>query len=219
MKARTALINQARGLLGERGIAIRQGISHLRRALPTIVEDGSNGLSGLMRELLAEINERLRFIEQRLGQYEQRIERIFRQDERCRRLAEVPGVGPLGATALVAAVGNASDFRNSRELAAYIGLVPRHRASGGRTVMLGISKRGDRYLRTLLVHGARSTLRTIERHRDPRSIWARRLKLHRGTNVAVVAMANKNARVMWALLRSGQNYRPAPFSTPVPQAG
>ena len=112
-----------------------------------------------MRELLAEIGERLRFIDDRLRKYDSTIHRLFRQDERCRRVAEVEGVGPLSATALVAAVGNATDFKSGRELAAYLGLVPRHRASGGRTVLLGISKRGDRYLRTLLVHGARSALR------------------------------------------------------------
>ena len=171
----------------------------------------------LMRELLGEIGERLKFIEERLRQYDLRIHQLFREDERCRRLAE--GVGPLIATALVAAVGNASEFKSGRELAAYLGLVPRHRASGGRTVLLGISKRGDRYLRTLLVHGARSAMRTIERRRTARSVWAGRLKLRRGSNVAAVALANKNARVLWALLTRGESYRPTPFSARVPQAG
>ena len=113
---------------------------------------------------------------------------------------------------MVAAVGNASEFKSGRELAAYLGLVPRHRASGGRTILLGISKRGDRYLRTLLIHGARSAMRTIERHRAARSVWAGRLKLRRGSNVAAVALANKNARVMWALLSRGENYRAAPLA-------
>ena len=134
-------------------------------------------------------------------------------------MAAVEGVGPLVATALVAAVGNATDFRSGRELAAYLGLVPRHRASGGRTVLLGISKRGDRYLRTLLIHGARSALLRIERHRSARAIWAARLKLRRGSNVAAVALANKNARVLWALLNRHQSYQPAPFPARVPQSG
>jgi hypothetical protein len=172
-----------------------------------------------MRELLGEIGERLKFIEERLHHYDLRIQRLFGQDERCKRLAEVDGVGPLIATALVAAVGNASEFKSGRELAAYLGLVPRHRASGGRTVLLGISKRGDRYLRTLLVHGARSAMRTIERRRTVRSVWAGRLKLRRGSNVAAVALANKNARVLWALLTRGETYRPTPFSARIPQAG
>ena len=219
VKNRTALVNQARGLLAEYGIVVARGVSRLRRALPAILEDRENGLSGVMRELLGEIGERLRFIDDRLRKYDVTIQRLFRQDERCRRLAEVEGVGPLVATALVAAVGNAAEFKSGRELAAYLGLVPRHRASGGHTVLLGISKRGDRYLRTLLVHGARSAMRTIERRPGARGVWAARLKLRRGANVAAVALANKNARVLWALLSRGQSYRPAPFPTRVPQAG
>lgn len=219
VKMCTALVNQVRGLLAEYGIVMAQGVAHLRRALPLILEDRDNGLSGLMRELLGEIGERLKFIEERLRQYDLRIHRLFRQDERCRRLAEVEGVGPLVATALVAAVGNATEFKSGRELAAYLGLVPRHRASGGHTVLLGISKRGDRYLRTLLVHGARSAMRTIERRRTARGAWAGRLKLRRGSNVAAVALANKNARVLWALLTRAESYRPTPFSVRVPQAG
>jgi len=219
IKTRTALVNQARGLLAEYGIVVAQGVSRLRRTLPTILEDRDNGLSGVMRELLAEIGERLRFIDDRLRKYDLTIHRLFHQDERCRRLAEVEGVGPLVATALVAAVGNATEFKSGRELAAYLGLVPRHRASGGRTVLLGISKRGDRYLRTLLIHGARSAMRTIERRRTARGAWAGRLKLRRGSNVAAVALANKNARVLWALLTRGESYRPTPSSARVPQAG
>jgi transposase len=218
VKTRTALVNQVRGLLAEYGIVIAQGVTHLRRALPVILEDRDNGLSGMKRELLGEIAERLKFTEDRLRQYDLRIQRLFREDERCQRLAEVEGVGPLVATALVAAVGNASEFKSGRELAAYLGLAPRHRASGGRTVLLGISKRGDRYLRTLLVHGARSAMRTIERRRNRRSTWAARLKLRRGNNVAAVALANENARVLWALLTRGQSYRPASFPPVVPQA-
>jgi transposase len=209
VKTRTALVNQARGLLAENGIVLAQGVSHLRRALPSVVADDGNGLSGAMRELLVEIRERLSFVEEHLHQYDLRIQRLFHADERCRRLAEVEGVGPLVATALVAAVGNAGEFRSGRELAAYLGLVPRHRASGGRTTLLGISKRGDRYLRTLLVHGARSALWTIEQRRSARGVWAARLKLRGGTNIAAVALANKNARVLWALLRRGDSYRPA----------
>lgn len=219
MRSHTALINQVRGLLAEHGIAIPLGRHQVRRALPRILEDADNGLGGTMRELLSEIAERLRYMEECLRRYDLRIEQMFRQDQRCRRLAEVEGVGPLTATALVAAVGNAAEFRSGRELAAYLGLVPRHRASGGRTTLLGISKRGNRYLRTLLIHGARAALRMSERRRDERSDWLRRLKLRRGTNVATVALAHKNARVLWALLRRGECYRPAPFPARVPQVG
>ena len=172
---------------------------------------------------MLDLSERLRYTEQRLRRYDQHITQLLKQDERCQRLAAVPGVGPLTATAVVAAVGNAREFRSGRELAAYLGLVPRHRASGGHIVMLGISKRGDRYLRTLLIHGARAAMRTIERRHDPRSLWASRLRGRRGPNVAAVALANKNARVMWALLTKGDCYRATtpvrPFSARAPQLG
>ncbi len=141
-----------------------------------------------------------------MSQYGQRIERLCQQDERCRRLVKVEGVGPLVATALVAAIGNAQQFKNGRELSAWLGLVPRQHSSGQRTVLLGISKRGDRYLRTLLIHGARAAARVAERKRYARSIWLSQLKLRGGPNVAAVALANKNARVMWALLARGDSY-------------
>jgi transposase len=119
----------------------------------------------------------------------------------------------------VAAVGNAAEFKSGRELAAYLGLVPRHRASGGRTTLLGISKRGDRYLRTLLIHGARAAVRVNHHRHTTRSSWIERLKLRRGSNITTVALAHKNARVLWALLRTGEHYRPTPFPARVPQAG
>ena len=207
IKNRTALANQIRGLLRERGIVVAQAIARLRRALPLILEDASNGLSGVMRELLGEMAERLRMLDDCLRQYDQRIERLCQQDERCRRLVKVEGVGPVVATALVAAIGNARQFKSGRELSAWLGLVPRQHSSGQRTVLLGISKRGDRYLRTMLIHGARAAARVAERKRDARSIWLSRLKLRGGPNVAAVALANKNARVMWALLARGDSYR------------
>ncbi len=219
VKELTALSNQVRGLLAEYGLVIPLGFAALRRALPRIVAEDDNGLSGLMRELVLDLRERFDHTEQRLRRYNQQIIQLLHHDERCQRLAEVPGVGPLTATAVVAAVGNARDFRSGRELAAYLGLVPRHRASGGRTVMLGISKRGDSYLRTLLVNGARAAMRNVGRRRDPRSVWASRLKLRRGANVATVALANKNARVMWALLTRGENYRAVPHPARIPQGG
>jgi transposase len=207
IRNRTALVNQARGLLGENGIVVAQGIGRLRQALPSLLEDPDNRLSGLFREMLGEMAERLRWLDDRCRRYEQRIEQLFRTDERAQRLGQIEGVGPFAATALLAAVGNAREFKSGRELAAWLGLVPRQHSSGGRNVLLGISKRGDRYLRTLLIHGARSALRVAERRSDPRSIWACRLKLRRGPNVAAVALANKNVRVMWAMLTRGEDYR------------
>jgi transposase len=210
IKSQTALINQVRGLLAEHGIVVPRGRGRLRRSLPVILEDESDELSALMRELISEVAERLRFLDERLRCYDLRIKCMARQDDRCQRIAQVAGVGPLTATALVAAVGNATEFKSGRELAAYLGLVPGHRASGGHTVMRGISKRGDRYLRTLLVHGARAAVYTSERRCDAQSMWVSRLKLRRGANVAAVALANKNTRVLWKLLTSGEHYRSLP---------
>jgi transposase len=220
IKWRTALANKVRGLLGEYGIVVAQGIAPLRRELPLILDDEENQLSGLFREMLGEMAERLKLLDQRIRQYDSRVERVFGQDERCPRLAQVEGVGPLVATALVAAVGNAHEFKNGRELSAWLGLVPRQHSSGGRNVLLGISKRGDRYLRTLLIHGARSAIRVVERRRDPRSLAISRLKARRGSNVAAVALANHIARVLWALLKKGEDYRPrAARRTDVAQSG
>jgi len=207
IRERTALMNQMRGLLAEYGIVVAQGATPLRRALALIMEDRENGTSELLRELLAEMSERLRLFEERLRRYDLRITGLARADERAVRLMAVEGVGPLTATAMIAAVGNARQFRSGRELSAWLGLVPRQHSSGERTVLLGISKRGDRYLRTLLIHGARSTLRHAVRKRDPRSRWVEKLKERRGSNVAAVALANKNARVMWALLTRAEEYR------------
>jgi len=210
VRERAALANQLRAFLAEHGVVIRKGFAAVRRALPEIIDDGDNGLSGLMRELLRDLYERFKLAEQRLGRYDELVTKVVSQDERCQRLAQLPGVGPLTATAVVASVGNAREFRSGRELAAFFGLVPRHRASGSRTVMLPIAKRCDHYLRTLMVQGARSSLRYIERRQDPRGVWANRLRLKRGSYIAAVAIANKNARVMWALLTRGESYRAEP---------
>jgi len=207
IRERTALMNQMRGLLAEYGIVVAQGATPLRRALALIMEDRENGTSELLRELLAEMSERLRLFEERLKRYDRRIAEFARADERAGRLMAVEGVGPLTATALIAAVGNARQFRSGRELSAWLGLVPRQYSSGGRSVLLGISKRGDRYLRTLLIHGARATLRFAARKRDPRSRWIGAVRERRGANIAAVALANKNARVLWALLARNEDYR------------
>jgi transposase len=219
IKWRTALANEIRGLLAEYGVVVTRGIAPLRRMLPVIIEDSENRLSGLFREMLIEMAERLRGLDERIRQYDLRVARVFGQDERCQRLAKVEGVGPLTATALVAAVGNAHDFKSGRELSAWLGLVPRQHSSGGKTVLLGISKRGDRYLRMLLIHGARAAVRTAESRTDPRSVSISRLKHQRGPNVAAVALANRNARVLWALLTKRESYRITPFPARIPQVG
>ena len=214
IRSRTALANEIRGLLGEYGLAIAKELRVLRRALPLILEDPDNGLSGVFRETLAEMMERLRFLDVRIRRYEQRVKELFDEDERCQRLADIQGIGPLIATALVAAVGNAREFRSGRELSAWLGLVPRQQSSGGRSVLLGIPKRGDRYLRMLLTHGARAAVRYAEGRTDPSGVWIGRLKARRGPNVAAVAVANKNVRVAWKLLSSGEHYLPLPPRPP-----
>ena len=193
-------MNQMRGLLAEFGIVVAQGSARLRRALAVIQEEPDDGVSELLREMLVEMGERLRWLEQRLKRYDLRIATLARGDERAARLMKVEGVGPLIATALIAAVGDARQFHRGRELSAWLGLVPRQHSSGGHTMLLGISKRGDRYLRTLLIHDARSMLHRVQRKRDRRSRWIGALKERRGANIAAVALANKNARVLWALL-------------------
>ena len=220
LKSRTALVNQARALLAEHGIIAPRGIARARRLLAeTLAQSERYPLSGLLRETLLEISERLRFFDQRIEAYGLRIEQVFKHDERCQRLAKIAGVGPLVATAVVAAIGNAQEFTSGRQLSAWLGLVPRQYSSGNRNLLLGISKRGDRYLRTILIHGARAALCRAVRKRDQRSAWASRLRLRRGTNVAAVALASKNARIIWALLTRGENYRPLVAPTPQGAAG
>jgi transposase len=170
IRQRGSLINQMRGLLAEYGIVIAKRIAALRRALPAILEDQTNTLSGLLRELLLELRDRLRLLDERLHSYDLRIENLARSSAQAGRLMTVPGVGPPTATALIAAVGNAQQFRNGRQLSAWLGLVPAQNSSGDRTVLLGISKRGDRYLRTLLIHGARIALHLIQAARSIRPV-------------------------------------------------
>jgi len=208
MKHRTALINQIRGLLAEYGIVIAQGPSALRKAIPELLEDASNGLSLGFRQLLAELRDELCLLQGGIDMLTERIEREVRHDPQGRRLLEIPGVGPLTASALIAAVGDARQFRNGRQMAAFLGLVPRQHSSGGKTRLLGIHKRGDSYLRNLFTHGARSVLHNAADKPDDRSRWLMNLATRRHRNIATVAQANKNARIAWAILTTEQRYRP-----------
>jgi transposase len=207
IRERTALMNQLRGLLAENGIVIAQGAATLRRTVRELLDQTQHEPSAILREILVEMSERLRLFEERLKGYETRITRLARDDQQVTRLMAVEGIGPITATALVATVGDARQFRTGRELSAWLGLTPRQHSSGERTVLLGISKRGDRYLRTLLIHGARSVLYYAPRRQSWRSTWLAGLRKRRGANIAAVALANKNARVVWALLRRGEDYR------------
>jgi transposase len=211
LKARTAQSNQIRGLLAEYGIVIGEGVAQVRRAIPELLEDGENALSALFRELLREMYEHLCALDERFAQYERRIAELFRQQPECRRIAAVEGVGPLTATAIVATFTDARQFDDGRQFSAALGLVPRHQGTGGRVQLQGISKRGDRYIRTLLIHGARSAVNAAlaGNKTDARSLWIKDLVARRGKNRAAVALANKNARIIWALLSRQESYRAA----------
>jgi transposase len=205
----TALSNQIRGLLHEYGIVLRKGAAALKRTLPELLTSGDERLTPVLREVVAEQFERFNYLAQRRDQYDRQITLLCKQDPRCRRLLKIEGIGPLGATALAAAIGNGHEFKNGRHFSAYLGLVPGHTNTGDKTVMRGITKRGNRYLRTLLIHGGRSAVYAARRHTDSRAIWLNRLREAGGHNVAAVALANKNARVAWAMLRYGEDYCPA----------
>lgn len=209
VQERTALVNQTRGLLREYGVFLALGVNTLRTSLPQVLEDANNELTPLTREIIADQAQRLRELDQHIHRYDQRIAQSFRQSDTCQRLATVAGVGPVAATALVAAVGNAREFKNGRHLAAWLGLVPRQHSSGERHRLLGISKRGNTYVRTLLIHGARSVLSHCDTRSDPFGQWLKALKDRRGFNRACVALANKNARILWALMVNNDLYRPA----------
>ncbi len=203
---RNAQASQLRGLLLEYGLVVPKGIGKLRQRLPEILEDAENGLSDATRSLLAALGEELVHLDGRVGEFDCQIAALSRGHEVCRRLMSIPGIGPLIATALLAAVGDASVFRSGRAMAAWLGMVPRQRTTGGRVVLLGISKRGDTYLRTLLIHGARAVLRVAHKRDDKRSRWVVALQGRRGPNVAAVALANKNVRTAWALLTRGTTF-------------
>jgi transposase len=203
---RTAVVSQIRGLLLDRGFAIGKSITRARRMIPEILSDVENELTALAREAINELYDLFRDLDRRIGVFDKKIDLVFRASETCQRIAKIKGVGPKTATAMIAAVGDGSEFKNGRHLAAWLGLVPRQHSSGERIVLMGISKRGNQHLRTLLVHGARSVVRTAPNKTDPNNQWVNQLRERRGFNRATVAVANKNARIIWAVLRSGEPY-------------
>lgn len=207
IKERTARVNQLRGLLSEVGLVFPGRVSALRRALPEVLEDADNGLSPRLRALVGQLWEELREGDARIARLEGEIRAELRAHEAAQRLDAVPGVGALTATAVVASVGDARSFPRARAFAAWLGLVPREHSSGARRRLGAITKRGNAYLRRLLIHGARAAVRTAQRKSDRHSRWIQALVARRGHNRAVVAVAHKNARVLWALLRYGGQYR------------
>jgi len=204
---RTAQANQIRGLLMEYGIIIPKGISYIRKEIPCILEDATNELTDVFRVLLSELYDEMVHLDERIEMLENKLKIVCKENENCQRLLTIPGVGLLSATALVAAIGDISVFKNGRELAAWLGLVPRQHSTGGKPTLLGISKRGDTYLRTLLIHGGRTVVRVAEKYQDKRNQWINKLDQRRGKNITAVAVANKNARIAWALLSNKTTFQ------------
>lgn len=213
VKERTALMNMIRGLLLESGIAIPKGKSYLLRALRSLEENPS--LNAQEKVLFRELEQELVRVDNRIKTYTNQVEEVAKQDPLCQRLQTIAGIGPISATALVAKIGNGSEFKRGRELSAYLGLVPRQASSGDKQVLLGITKHGDRYLRQLLIHGGRSVVKMAMRKNkitgqwvkeDPHSEWVRALTTRVGVNKASVAVANKNARIVIGVLKGQQDF-------------
>lgn len=212
VKERTAIANQARGLLMEQGIVIRKGLVHIRKNLPAIIEDLENRLSMSARDYLSELYSELLECDKLVAKYEARIITFAKNDEACKRLQKIPGIGPITATALVAHAGDASQYKNGRAFAASLGLTPKEHSSGGKQKLLGLTKRGNSTIRMLLIQGARIVTRYVlakSADKTATQKWLQGVALRRGKHVAAVALANKTARIIWHLLARKEEYRPA----------
>jgi transposase len=211
VRTRTALCNEIRSFLHEHGIIAPKGQATLRKRtlflLAEVPEDSS--LSSEFRQVLEDLIEELVKLDQRISQYDRWIQTVAKATEICQRLEKIEGIGLITATALAASVGNAADFKNGRQFAAWIGLVPRQYSSGGKSNLLGISKRGNPHLRSLLIHGARAVANHSIKRSDSRSQWLNEKIKTRGFNRAIVAFANKNARIVWAMMARDEEYRMA----------
>ncbi|MCP4999080.1 MAG: IS110 family transposase [Hyphomicrobiales bacterium] len=208
VRQRTQLINALRGHCGEFGIVAVKGACNVGRLIAIIEDRGDERIPDLACETLLLLVDQMRAVQSRIGVLETRLKAWHRSNEASRRLSAIPGVGVITATALVATIGDASQFHSGRQLAAWLGLVPKQNSSGGKDRLGRISKRGDGYLRRLLVHGARAVLRWTKSCKQERASWQQALLARRPVNVVLVAMANKTARIVWAMLSRGETYRP-----------
>jgi transposase len=211
VQRRTALINQIRGFLLERGLTFAARPIYLRKNLPTVIEDAEQNLSSHLRWRLDRLWQEWKQTETEIEVITDEIERISNEDARCRQLRQIPGFGPLVSTATVAAIGNGSAFGRGRDFAAWVGVVPRQYSTGGKQKLYGISKRGNIYLRRMLIHGARAVLFRVKYDTGGFGQWVHRLAQRAPSNKVVVAIANKLARIAWAVLSSGQEYRHQPL--------
>jgi transposase len=205
---RTAVINQIRGLLLERGITIRKGRRYIEESLPGILEDAENKLSGALRVLLTQLQLEMQYLCRQVEESDKLILRIAGDLEACRRLLAIPGIGPITATATIAAIGNGAAFKKGRGFAAWLGVVPGEHSTGGKQTLTGTSRRGNKYLRKLFVQGAHSVLLQKTKQSAGLSMWLAQLTSRKRIHVATVAMANKMARMVWAVLSKGEAYRP-----------
>jgi transposase len=212
VKSRTALVNEIRGFLAEYGIIISKGRRTFAKVFNEVVFKHQGRLSRLAQETFQDLWQEYLAIEERLEVLERRLKALTKDDLVCVRLMTIPGVGYLTASAMLAAVGDIGVFKNGRELAAWLGLTPREHSTGGKQQLYGISKRGDTYLRTLLIHGARISLRYLSKRDDRQSEWAKDLLKRKGANRTAVALANKNARAVWALMTSQECYKTLPLA-------
>lgn len=207
VRQKVAVMNQIRGLILEYGITMPRGREAIKRVLPVLLVNNKDKLTSMSKELFLELLEQLRGVTDAISEYDRKIQAIYRAHPICQKLTTIPGVGPQTATAIIASISDPKYFRNGRQLSAYMGLVPRQYSSGGKERLLGISKRGDVYLRKLLIHGARTVIQWVEGKEDPRSQWVRKLIERRGVNRATVALANKNARIIWVVLTKNERYK------------
>lgn len=210
VKARSSLACEIRGLLGEYGIVLPTGIREIKRKLPDILNSEATDLTSFTKQIMMDLLSEMEELSKRINLYDKYIRHIIKDSEDIRRLQTIPGVGPLSATAIIASVSDPSMFKNGREFAAYLGLVPRQNSSGGKQKLLGISKRGDKYIRTMLVHGARVVVshnEKMNRTQHNRREWIAKLKERRGFCKTTVALANKNARICWALMTKNEDYK------------
>ncbi len=207
--SRTALSNQIRGLLAECGIVIAKGIGYLRRQLPEIIEDAENELTMDSRHLFTDLYEELCQLDEKIKCYDKKLDIIFKNSDVCKRLSNIEGIGVIGSTALIAAIGDARVFKNGRQMSAWLGLTPRQHSSGNKRVLLGIGKKGDCYIRKTLIHGARAVVYQAKNKTDRRSLWINSIAHRRGNNKACVAVANKNVRIIWSMLMHGTDYQKA----------
>jgi transposase len=208
VRGRTAVINQIRGLLLERGITVRKGRRHIEESLPGILEDPDNKLSGALRVLLRELRREMQYLHGQIDECDKLLVHIASELEDCERLVAVPGVGPTTATAMIAAIGNGAAFKKGRGFAAWLGVVPGEHSTGGKQTLTGTSRRGNKYLRKLFLQGAHSVLQSRSKQDPVLSAWLEKLVARKRIQVAAIALANKMARMAWAVLYKGENYRP-----------